>query len=308
MVSTPLVSVLMTAYNREKYIAEAIESVLASSYQNFELIIVDDGSSDNTLTVAKTYEEKDRRIGTYCNPKNLGQFQNRNKAASLATGKYLKYVDSDDKIYPDTLSIMVQGMEHFADAGIGVVFGNTGVDFSSARFRIVSSKNAYLWHYSKGGMLFPGPSGCIFKRECFTEQNGFPLDLGINGDIYLNLKIAASYSVVLFPLDLVFWRKHAEQVDELQQDYFKMHKERFLINTRILFDKSIPLNKSELKRIRLSNKILYIRSAFLRYFLKGQYLKFFDLMKGGNVQLLELPVALLPLRYVNSFRKQLKIL
>ena len=58
----PLVSVLMTAYNREKYIAEAIESVLASTYKNFELIIVDDCSKDKTVEIARRYAKKDQRI------------------------------------------------------------------------------------------------------------------------------------------------------------------------------------------------------------------------------------------------------
>lgn len=65
----PLLSVLMTAFNREKYIAEAIESVLASTYTNFELIIVDDCSKDNTVNIAKSYEQKDQRVKVYINEK-----------------------------------------------------------------------------------------------------------------------------------------------------------------------------------------------------------------------------------------------
>jgi glycosyltransferase involved in cell wall biosynthesis len=71
-VSTPLVSVLMTSYNREKYIGEAIESVLESTYNNFELIIVDDCSTDNTVKIAKSFAEKDARVKVFCNDKNPG--------------------------------------------------------------------------------------------------------------------------------------------------------------------------------------------------------------------------------------------
>lgn len=62
MPETPMVSVLMTAYNREKYISEAIESVLESSYNDFELVIVDDCSSDKTVEIAKQFEAKDNRV------------------------------------------------------------------------------------------------------------------------------------------------------------------------------------------------------------------------------------------------------
>ena len=299
----------MTAYNRQDYIAEAIESVLASSYSNFELIILDDCSEDNTLATARAYEKKDERIKVFTNTKNLGQFENRNKAASLATGKYLKYVDSDDMIKPETLSIMVEGMEKFEDAGIGVVYDfHNKIDFSDTVYKAVESRLAYLWHYCNGGMLFPGPTGCIFRKENFLNQNGFPLDLGINGDIYLNLKIAATSKVILFPGHLVFWRKHVDQVDELQQDYFKMHHERFRINQKILYGELLPLSKGELTRIRFSVKILYIRGAFNTYLIKGKFRKFIELLKLGNVPLYYLLLTAFPLRWISPFKKNTSLI
>ena len=89
----------MTAYNRQDYIAEAIESVLASTYKNFELIISDDCSSDQTLEIARGFALKDERIKVFVNEKNLGDYPNRNKAASYARGKYIQYIDSDDLLH-----------------------------------------------------------------------------------------------------------------------------------------------------------------------------------------------------------------
>jgi len=85
----PKISILTTVYNREKYLAACIESVLASSYQNWELIIVDDVSTDTSVAIAKSYEKKDARIKVYVNAQNLGDYPNRNKAASYAKGKML---------------------------------------------------------------------------------------------------------------------------------------------------------------------------------------------------------------------------
>jgi len=104
-----LVSILMTAYNRERYIAEAIESVLRSSYDELELIVVDDGSSDGTRAVAERYAAIDRRARVYVNDVNLGDYPNRNRAASYARGVYLKYVDSDDVLYPHAIAVMACG-------------------------------------------------------------------------------------------------------------------------------------------------------------------------------------------------------
>ena len=78
------VSILTTVYNRDKYLAACIDSVLASSYQDWELIIVDDVSSDGSVSIALAYEQKDARIKVYVNDKNLGDYPNRNKAASYA--------------------------------------------------------------------------------------------------------------------------------------------------------------------------------------------------------------------------------
>ena len=116
----PLVSVLMTAFNREKYIGEAIESVLASTYTNYELIIVDDGSKDNTVAISKKFEIKDNRIRVYVNEKNRGDYPNRNYAASLARGEFILYVDSDDTILPEGIERLINTMYLFPEAAFGM--------------------------------------------------------------------------------------------------------------------------------------------------------------------------------------------
>src|SRR6185369_13268101 len=79
VMAEPAVSVLMTAYNREKYVAAAIESVLAQRFTDFELIVVDDRSSDRTLEIAKEYEARDSRVRVFANERNLGDYPNRNR-------------------------------------------------------------------------------------------------------------------------------------------------------------------------------------------------------------------------------------
>src|SRR5262249_35542548 len=109
MAAGPKVSVLLTAYNRERYIGQAIESVLAQTFNDFELVIVDDGSSDQTIAIARRYTA-DPRVRLVENTRNLGQFQNRNHAATLARGELLKYHDSDDLMYPHCLSVLVDAL------------------------------------------------------------------------------------------------------------------------------------------------------------------------------------------------------
>lgn len=105
----PLVSISMPAYNSESYIAEAIESVLAQTYTNFELIIVDDGSIDGTREVINRYQ--DARIIKIFSENNQGLIATRNKIASIARGKYLALLDADDRAFPDRLQLQVDFLE-----------------------------------------------------------------------------------------------------------------------------------------------------------------------------------------------------
>jgi glycosyltransferase involved in cell wall biosynthesis len=96
--TNPTVSVLVTVYNREAYLAACLDSILASTWQDFEVVVVGGRSTDGSVSVAENYAVRDPRIRFFRNEKNLGDYSNRMRAAELAKGKYLKYVDSDDLI------------------------------------------------------------------------------------------------------------------------------------------------------------------------------------------------------------------
>jgi glycosyltransferase involved in cell wall biosynthesis len=202
---TPVVSVLMTSYNREKYIAEAIESVLASSYTDFELIIVDDRSTDNTAAVARAYAEKDDRIKLYVNEVNLKQFPNRNKAASLARGEYIYYCDSDDSLYPDGLERLVTTMQAFPESSFGMQYrvGDKVLRMEPAA--------AIRHHFFKKPFLTIGPGGTIMRRSWFLSIGGYTSKYGPVWDMYYNLKAACHSPIVLIPFEFMNYREHEGQ-------------------------------------------------------------------------------------------------
>lgn len=245
----PLVSVLMTACNREKYIAEAIESVLASTYQNWELIIVDDGSKDRTVEIAKTYEAKDKRIKVYINEKNLGDYPNRNKAASYANGKYIKYLDSDDIIYPCSLQIMVEAMEDFSDAGIGLSY-NSYNNETRLPLKLTQSETIET-HFFRKALLSIGPSGSIFNREFFNILGGFK-DFGVASDYEFNIRAACAKPTVLFQRDLIWWRIHSEQEFRLKErEYLKQNHK---IHKSMLKNIEFPIIEINKKEININYK------------------------------------------------------
>lgn len=106
--SHPLVSVLMPAYNGEKYIETAVGSVLAQSLTDWELIVIDDCSRDATYEIAQQLSRQDGRIRLYRNARNLGPAQTRNRGLDLCRGEYVALLDCDDVWYPDKLEKQVE--------------------------------------------------------------------------------------------------------------------------------------------------------------------------------------------------------
>lgn len=104
----PLVSVIMPSYNAEKYIKEAIESVIAQTYKNWELFVIDDGSTDRTAEIARSYAEKDSRIILHRNSHNMGTAKTRNTGIKLANGEWIATLDSDDMWHLEKLEIQLK--------------------------------------------------------------------------------------------------------------------------------------------------------------------------------------------------------
>ena len=116
-----LISIIMPAYNCEKYIEDAINSVIAQTYNSWELIVIDDGSKDNTIKIVEGLSDKDKRIRFYKNEKNLGVSETRNKGISFAKGDWIAFLDSDDMWEPVKLEkqfeIVEQKTEEFLFTG-----------------------------------------------------------------------------------------------------------------------------------------------------------------------------------------------
>ena len=101
-----LISICIPTYNGEKYLKECLDTVLSQSYENIEIIIVDDCSIDKTISIVEEYIQKDSRIKLDKNQSNLGLVANWNKCLELANGEWIKFVFQDDLIEPDCLSLL----------------------------------------------------------------------------------------------------------------------------------------------------------------------------------------------------------
>jgi glycosyltransferase involved in cell wall biosynthesis len=162
-INGPLVSVLMTAFNRELFIAEAIESVLNSTFKDFELIVVDDCSKDKTVDIARKYESMDKRVRVFRNDENLGDYPNRNRALSIATGEYIMFVDSDDKILIDGIQQCVDWMIKYPESNFGIF------STMSLEMNIVNSIESLQLHFFKKPFLLD--RGVQFKKQNLLDKS-----------------------------------------------------------------------------------------------------------------------------------------
>jgi len=212
-VNAPRVSVLLTAYNRERYIAASIDSVLAQTFGDFELLITDNCSTDGTADIARSYEKRDRRVRVVVNERNLGQFGNRNRAAELARASLLKYHDSDDLMYPHCLAAMVPPLVAYPQAAFGLT---TGKDWPGGPCpMLLTPRMSYQREFLGSGMFNAGPSGALFRTDALRALGGFE-DLGSPSDFLFWLRACARVNVLLLPADLFWYRVHPDQ--ELQSE------------------------------------------------------------------------------------------
>lgn len=107
---TPLVSIIMPCYNAERYIAQSIESVLAQSYQNWELIITDDASTDKSVEIISKYSKNDDRISVMVPDEHQGIARTRNMSISRARGRFMAFLDNDDLWKPEKLEKQIKFM------------------------------------------------------------------------------------------------------------------------------------------------------------------------------------------------------
>ena len=189
----PLVTVAMVTYNSSEYVRMAIESVLASSYINFELIISDDCSTDNTWEIIN--EIKDPRIRAFQNETNLKEYPNRNRCIDLARGKYLIFIDGDDLILPHGLEIYVRYAESTENVGMIIQKGYFNNIIFPAQ---LSSDEILKWEYADKSLLSSSFSSNFFILDILRSIGKLDENLR-TGDDEIRARIALHYPILFIP-------------------------------------------------------------------------------------------------------------
>lgn len=169
-----LISIALCTYNGEKYITEQLNSILEQSYQNLEIILVDDGSTDQTFSILQDFQRKDQRIRLYQNEKNLGFNANFNHALSLTTGDYIAIADQDDIWEKEKVAYMANAIKDdillYHDSILIDEKGNSIGKKISDLHRFVKGDCSvfFLYHNCVSG------HACLFHRSLLNYCNPFP--------------------------------------------------------------------------------------------------------------------------------------
>jgi glycosyltransferase involved in cell wall biosynthesis len=222
---------------------------LASTYPNFELIVVDDFSNDSTVDIVSDFANKDPRIKLFINEKNLGDYPNRNFASSMANGDYLVNVDSDDLMFIDSLVKWISLMQE-NDASFGIF-----CNIQNKQPVLLKPSVIIPLHFFDSPKLSYGPIATIIKRSYFGMIGGFPEKYGPANDMYYNLKAASQTNTLLFPFPLVNYRLHAGQ--ELNNKYSYLFN-NYLYLKDALVELDLGLNAKEILYLSHKNKRRFV--------------------------------------------------
>lgn len=259
----PKVSILVPVYNVEKYLPRCIDSVLSQDFSDYELILVDDGSPDNSPRICDEYAQKDNRIKVV-HKKNGGLVSARLAGFEASKGKYLMFLDSDDYLLPNALTVLYEKIEE----GYDIVKGND-VRFCGEWTRIekpplvgkeIIEKKDYLTSVLNYAVL-PYLWGGLYKRELFTEdvfrKNQ---DISLCEDWLTNIFIWNKVNR-FFAIDKEVYAYFINQKSLMQQNVISFEYLKKLRNriTRCVDNNDIDINR----QISLTFIISYIRGMFV---------------------------------------------
>jgi glycosyltransferase involved in cell wall biosynthesis len=266
--SNPLFTIITVTYNSSKYVRDAIESVLASSYKNFEYIIGDDCSTDETWEIIQEYN--DPRIIRYRNEQNLREYPNRNKAISMAKGEWILFIDGDDIIYAHALSVLFGIFRKESDFAIAVMCPENEHYIPPLK---LNPKQLFEIEFSEYGLINRALSHTVYKSS-ILKNSPFEINDFIGLDTLNRLQILVQENCLLIPDNLTWWRRSENQASKMID--ISLKNEMFLMSKKIFLDSKCPLTNN-LKENYIKNcKVKLVRRLF-RLLFKLNFAKAYQL-------------------------------
>jgi glycosyltransferase involved in cell wall biosynthesis len=208
------VSVCLPTYNGERYLAAAIESILGQTFDDFNLIIIDDCSRDASVEIANQYAQKDKRVSVAVNGQNVGLFANYNCCIGTASGEYVKLFAQDDVLEPTMLERQVRALEDYPQVKLVASakrwIGSDGNEIQVLRpfseTRLIPGKDVIRFNLIQLGNWVGEPSTVMFRRA--DAGSGFDTDIYHYGDIDYWFRIVENGEFLYLDEVLCSFRRH----------------------------------------------------------------------------------------------------
>jgi len=257
----PLVSVVMSVYNGERYLSECITSILSQTLKNFEFLIIDDGSTDSTAKIIKTFAEDDSRICFIKNPGNLGLAKSLNLGVAKAEGEYIARIDCDDICLPERLEVQVDYLNGNPDiAVVGswlTMIDENGKETKTIKVELKSYTD-FLFNFLICKNYLYHPS-VMFRKEIIQSLGGYDQEEFPAEDFGLWMRLAkAGYDARIIQKPLTCYRSHSQQICTMRK-----HKQRCNVHAihRKLLSTYIDVSWLYIIQDFVLNKDVFWRSA-----------------------------------------------
>jgi glycosyltransferase involved in cell wall biosynthesis len=285
MKSRPLFTVATITYNSGDYVRQAIESVLASSCEDFEFLISDDCSTDNTWQIIQDF--KDPRIKAWKNENNLGEYSNRNKVIREAKGEFILFVDGDDVLFKHTLRNLAEYIGAFPSAQMIWGVQPADIDFAIMPYLFKPSELMRLIYGTRHPLAVIGFAETVFRLEELRAAGGLSHRYSI-GDTYIKKKLALTCNTLFVPVGFVFWRRSDNQASRrVNKDYCNF-LEGYQIDCEIIES----YTSQDQREIKDCIKGSFIRRLVKNTLLKGKMGDFIDLYKKSGLNARDLHLGI----------------
>lgn len=220
MIKNGLVTIVIPCYNQSHFLGEAIKSVLGQTYENYEVIVVNDGSTDETSEVAMSFNNV-----KVIEQNNMGLSASRNVGLSKSNGEFIVFLDSDDKLLPQALEIGVKSLEDRPECAFVSGFCDR-ISFDGSylpTYQPIIDESDYYMSLLRSNYIW-APSNVMYRREVFEKTPGFNTEVSPAADYEIYLRIAR-----LFPV-----YHHGHIVTEYRQHKTSMSKDYGLMLKNVL--------------------------------------------------------------------------
>ncbi|MEL5895823.1 glycosyltransferase [Bacteroides sp. GD17] len=222
--NSPLVSVIIPCYNAEKYIREAIDSIINQTYSNIEILCIDDCSKDNTLSMLREFEVIDNRIRVYSNPINMRIAAALNVGLEHTSGTYIARMDADDIAVHDRIEKQVKFLEAYPQIAICGgqcdVINEHGMQTGHISYPLSDEALKTLLLFDS---CFAHPT-VMFRKSIYNSLGGYADMMPVEDVEYWTRMAIAGYKFANLPDVLLRYRHHSLQVTSTQNDYKKIEK------------------------------------------------------------------------------------